>query len=607
MSEIIQNLNLQKTIDIKNENHEENKKKEINLYAEKEKDSNENLEDEIEKEHQKFLNNPQTFQRKRDFFSFYSKYRNAAQPSSGNSINQLKHKHLNAEIIIENAEYKEFNPNELIPRGFGISKVKEKIEFFEKSMLIKEYPIKHLNDCKTKIYEKKELRVFDINYFKPESIQMASFNYVNKKEENKIVIKNKDNNIDYKVDKNKENKILNDIDNNFDKNKDNNIDNNINIINNININIIGKEKENEKNDNNNNNIKKTRINPVIDYSKIINSSKLNKKPKEFDYFLKSKMEKKNIIRNKDNNNVNIINDAKKEKKGELFLSFSSYREGEVSTSFSHVLNLDKKLNTKDNRQNSDICCYKELLSKIKKQEQISGLNPKLNNIVKEFQLSTANKEIKNNKYILVRNKHNKISVEKKQKFKNDDVKVLHYEKIPDNMALDRFDKAKYKLNKINNNNLIKNQIYEVLDKLVIDDADIKKENDKQKLIRVTEIMKLLLIIKQKITTLSMNNGYMNNYNLKNLDKKKIKTSVSSLYFIKCIGLEPNILFGDKEKMKNVKFINDVKENIQLNGLFNKKRYLKYYFRNINRAGLLLGILINNINKLKPNKNIEINS
>ena len=122
MSEIIQNLNLQKTIDIKNENHEENKKKEINLYAEKEKDSNENLEDEIEKEHQKFLNNPQTFQRKRDFFSFYSKYRNAAQPSSGNSINQLKHKHLNAEIIIENVEYKEFNPNELIPRGFGISK-----------------------------------------------------------------------------------------------------------------------------------------------------------------------------------------------------------------------------------------------------------------------------------------------------------------------------------------------------------------------------------------------------------------------------------------------------------------------------------------------------
>ena len=60
-------------------------------------------------------------------------------------------------------------------------------------------------------------------------------------------------------------------------------------------------------------------------------------------------------------------------------------------------------------------------------------------------------------------------------------------------------------------------------------------------------------------------------------------------------------------MQNINFINDVKENIQLNGLFNKKRYLKYYFRNINRAGLLLGILINNINKLKPNKNIEINS
>ena len=47
---------------------------------EESKDSvnSEELDIDLEYERQKFLNNPQTFQRKRDFFSFYSKHRASA-------------------------------------------------------------------------------------------------------------------------------------------------------------------------------------------------------------------------------------------------------------------------------------------------------------------------------------------------------------------------------------------------------------------------------------------------------------------------------------------------------------------------------------------------
>jgi Dullard-like phosphatase family protein len=93
----------------------------------------------------------------------------------------------------------------------------------------------------------------------------------------------------------------------------------------------------------------------------------------------------------------------------------------------------------------------------------------------------------------------------------------------------------------------------------------------------------------------------------NLDENIVKKSVSSIYFLESIGLDPKILFKDKEKIENIKFIIDVSENIQLNGVYNKKKYLKKYFQNINKANIFLEILIDNINKILLNEKIPVNN
>ena len=171
---------------------------------------------------------------------------------------------------------------------------------------------------------------------------------------------------------------------------------------------------------------------------------------------------------------------KKDQNEELSLSFSSFKEGEPSTNFSHALNQDKKVNIKHYRQKSEICCYKDLLSKITETDKRSTFYPNLNRVVKSFQLDETKKEIKNDKYILVKKNNNQISVEKKQKFKDNNIKKVLYDSISDNMTLDMLDKAKYKLNQENNNNIIKNQIYEILNKLVIDNnTNQKKKNIKK--------------------------------------------------------------------------------------------------------------------------------
>ena len=52
--------------------------------------------------------------------------------------------------------------------------------------------------------------------------------------------------------------------------------------------------------------------------------------------------------------------------------------------------------------------------------------------------------------------------------------------------------------------------------------------------------------------------------------------------------------------------NDINPNIQLKGIDDKKKYLKYYFENINKANLFLEILIDNINKQHSNDHILLN-
>ena len=184
--------------------------------------------------------------------------------------------------------------------------------------------------------------------------------------------------------------------------------------------------------------------------------------------------------------------------------------------------------------------------------------------------------------------------------------------IPDNLALDKFTKAKYNLNNANHNKILKNQIFEIFDKIIIDNnIKSKKQNEtktkKQKFIKAIKIMPQLLLVKQKINSLLINNENMDNndddFNLNEID---IKTYISSIYFLNCIGLDPSILFRDKEKIENKNFINDIDDDIKINGINNKKMYIKYYFRNLNKANLFLEILIDNINKIQIKENISIN-
>ena len=229
------------------------------------------------------------------------------------------------------------------------------------------------------------------------------------------------------------------------------------------------------------------------------------------------------------------------------------------------------------------------------------------------QLKGANKD-KNNKYILVKTNDNKISLEKQNKFKSGIKKVLS-ENISDNMTLKKLDNAKYKLNQVNNNNKIKRQILDMLDNLVIDKNNNYNKNskndkinnlyDRQKLIRAFEIMPQLSLIKQKINILQ-NNDYLSETNNKdslNICEKDIKHYASSIYFLECIGLEPIILFKEKNKIENKKFINDIGEDIQLITVNNKKKYIKYYCQNLKKTNLLLEILINSISNIQDNINM----
>ena len=532
-----------------------------------------NLED-IDIKKSNNLDNPQNFQRKNDIFSSYSKGRKStALPTRIKVTFDFKISKKNSDIIMEKPEFKRFSKKELIPRGFAIQ-IKERIIFLEKRMLENLYTINDLTDYQKKYYDNNEPRNFDLSTIKPESIKKLSFNYIGKNQ-NKHKQNNKDNNNN------------NNINNNNNKNnKNNNNDNNI-----------------LKNKNEKNNQKNSFINLIVDQSKIINSSKIKEEPKELDDFLKLK--KRIKITNDDNENKENTDKNDENKKLELSLSLISLKDGEVSTNFSHALNQDKNTNKKHIRQKSEGCNYNDLLSKISEFENGNTKNSRLNKVVNAFRLFETKKENNNDKYFLIKKKNNKLSVEKKNRYKKYNYKKVLYNSIPDNMALDRLDKAKIKLNQENNNNLIKNQINEILEKLVNEKSNnnkkIKNLKEIKKIDRAVEIIPQLLLIKQKINILLMSNeNFEINGSSDNMDENAIKKSVSTIYILECLGIDPKILFDDNE-IENIEFINDVSENIQLNGALNKFRYLKYYFQNIKKANIFLEILIDNINKLQLSK------
>ena len=599
---------------------------EIPITSNNPKEKIESNEENIETEQQDLLNNP-SFKRKRDFFSFYSKYKGSTKSSSGNP-GHLKKKNLGTDVIIEKPEYKRFSAVEIIPRGFGITKVKERIQFFEKGMLEKQYKINDLSDYNKKYYDNNETRGFDMSSIKVENIKSSSFNFVaiKKKDDNKDnniskikdnnLSNNKDNNISNNINENKDNGV----DNNINNNKDNNISNNINenkdngIDNNINNNI-NENKDNGVDDNiintekkRKNESRKSCKNFVVDYSKIINSSKINKTKKELDIFLNAKKKEKSKC---PKNNINTYKQDPKPKekdKEELSKPLYSNKKNENSTNFSPT-KISDKLNSKikHNQQKKITRCYNDILSKIPDKDKINDKFPGSYKVIKVLSLEKKRKEVKNDKYILIK-KNNKINIEKKQKFKS--VKNIIYDNnISDNMDLDRLDRAKFKLYHTNNDKIIKNQIFEIIDKLVFDSNNIKENNKNKKSDRTIEIMPQLLLIKQKLKLLLMNkqNGNILDCN-NNLDENDIKIALSSKYFLKCIGLETNIFFDNnkKDQINNQKYINDINPNIQLKGIDDKKKYLKYYFENINKANLFLEILIDNINKQHSNDHILLN-
>ena len=534
------------------------------------------LDQQLEDERLKFLNNPNTFQRKRDFFSFYSKHRQSAiipqKKTYDRSILRL-----NTQILEEKPEFKRFSKFELKPRGFGV-KIKERIEFFEKKALENKYKTLNLTNYQKTYYENDELRKYDVQKFEIQKMENIILNVENEPDKNQL--ENKDYNLSNK---------------NFSFESKNS--------NTTNDNEKKESQNNEKKESQNNEKKefqnKLNLNLIVDYSKILNSSKITKKEKVLDLFMtesKESKKKQKIIQNEENDSD----------KSSDSLSFQ-----EVSTNSSHGI---EQTISKHSRQKSEICYYKDILNKITESDKKINLQ---NTYKDDYSTPYQNKGSKNNsKYILVQKNDNKIRLEKKNKY-NCGIKKVLSENISDNATLKKLDNAKYKLIQANNNQIIKRQISDMLEQLIFEKNNKNKANhttekidniyDRQKLIRAFEIIPQLSSINQKIKTLIQNTSNSSSEIFKDkYNEKEIRQSVSSIYFLECIGLESIILFNGKNKFENKKIINDISEDIQLAGITNKKKFMKFYLQNLQKANYFLDILINIIKHLKETINIPMN-
>jgi hypothetical protein len=289
---------------------------------------------------------------------------------------------------------------------------------------------------------------------------------------------------------------------------------------------------------------------------------------------------------------------------------SSIKEPSTTTTNTNIRkNIDLN-SAKTNKPKTRLYSYNDLISKIS--APITLKNSYMSNFNDDLNLdSNKGKSSKNNNtYVLVKKNNRKMSLEKKSLANIDTgVKKEIYQKVSDNLTLNRLDNAKHKLNIVNNNQKIKRQIIDMIEQLVIDRTNnkckeiINNKYDKQRLNRAFEIVSKLTLIKDKFNSYleSSENLYSTNYK-SSFDEKTIKQSVSTIYFLECLGLEPIILFNENETISNKQFVNDVNEDFQLNGINNRKKYIKYYLQNMNIANYLLELLINKILHLQSDIN-----
>lgn len=319
----------------------------------------------------KTLENPQTFQKKREFFAFYAKHRMRMRQSVffplKKSIYKRRHQRMNSQIIEERPEYKRYNQFELRPRGFGIN-VKEKIEFFEKKILENQYKPLSLTQYQRKYYDNDEPRQFDLGKLKV--INIAKENN-NKEYQSKFIRNNYTCSVaQFSLETGANNQ----------KKKDN----------------------------------KLKLNLNVDYSKILNSAKVNKTEKGLDLFMTD-----NNIKDDFKNN-NFIKKIKPKQKPNLKINhnssdsdsdfLSSIKETSTTTIITNPNtrnNLDQALR-KDNKAKTRLYNYDDLIHKISapitlKSSYISNFNDDVN--LSQLKSSYKEKSNKNNNtYVLVKKK-----------------------------------------------------------------------------------------------------------------------------------------------------------------------------------------------------------
>ena len=561
MSDNQSNKNNNENSEIQNEINIEEKNEDKQIFSSY-SDSGEDIEsfdsqdERYIEQKRKYLENPETFEKKKEFFSFYSKYGHKGRQRKSVLIPDKKgpvrrHYRMKSQIIEEVPDYRRFTQFELRPRGFGIN-IKEKIEFFEKKILENQFKPLTLTPHQRKYYDNNELRKFDLSQLKVVNVEEEKKN-TNKDYQNKFIRNN------FRV----------------------------------------SEVQFSFWTNNNDEKKKLKLDLKVDYSKIINSSKVTKNEKGLDLFLTEK------INNFEKNNTKSDKNQILMKNDDSFDSDSfTIKEAPTTKNMRNSQNQDI---IKHNRIKSQVFNYNDLM------KRMTGLTKKISCNINDN--SKIFKDVNNNnKYVLVKGNDNKMILEKISSVDNNS-KV--YQNISDNMTLKKLDNAKYKLNQVNNNKIIKRQIIDMLFQLITDNnkntnkktEKINNLYDKQKLNRAFTLLPKLSLIKQKINIYMQNNGNLYETNDKNkFDEDKFKLLASTIYFLECIGLEHNIFFNENEGMKNKTFINDVNENIQLIGVNNKKKYIKSYAQNMNELNFLIEILINNINRLQSNINVNsINS
>ena len=343
-----QNLEIQNEINIE----EKNEDKEIFSSYSDSGEENESIDSKDERyieQKRKYLENPETFEKKKEFFSFYAKYGHSGRQRKSVLIPDKKgpvrrHYRMKSQIIDEAPDYRRFTQFELRPRGFGIN-IKEKIEFFEKKILENQFKPLNLTLHQKKYYDNNELRKFDLSQLKVVNVEEERKNN-NKEYQNKFIRNN------FKV----------------------------------------SEVQFSFGTNNNDDKKKLKLDLKVDYSKIINSSKVTKNEKGLDSFLTEN------VNNADKNNSKSDKNHILTKNNDSSDSDSFTIKEAPTTKF--IRNSQNQEIIKHNRIKSQAFDYNDLMKRMIGPERKIFCN--INDNSKIFK--DANN---NNKYVLVKRNDNK--------------------------------------------------------------------------------------------------------------------------------------------------------------------------------------------------------